>query len=50
VTIIFTAGAGGPPVYDKRATCEAWMEAGAEIIVEQVSDQLVVRDSSPKTQ
>ena len=50
VTIVLTAGAEGPTIYSKRATCEAWMDAGTDIVVEQAADQLVVKDSSPKTQ
>jgi hypothetical protein len=50
VTMVLTAGPGGPTIYDKRATCEAWMDAGTDIVVEQAADQLVVKDSSPQTQ
>jgi hypothetical protein len=42
VTVILTNGKGGPTAYDKRATCEAWINAGTDIVVEEAAGQPVV--------
>jgi hypothetical protein len=47
LTIVLTAGPGGPVVYQGTATCHEWIRTSGKIKVEQSASGFTVEDSLP---
>lgn len=45
VNVVITAGMGGEVIYDRTASCQEWIDSGAEIVIEERRGEFVVTDS-----
>jgi hypothetical protein len=45
--VVLTVGFLGPRIYNGQATCDAWTESGAEIIIDEEGGEFLVTDSLP---
>ena len=47
LTVVLTVREGGRQIYSQTATCQEWIDSGAEITIDEAGGELVVADSLP---
>lgn len=47
LTVVLTVRDGGRQIYNRTATCQEWIDSGAEINIEEDGGEFIVSDSLP---